>query len=527
MAGLLAIALLALIIGLALRFEPLVYLFYALVGVYLANRLWLGRSLRALRGSRVIGRARAHGDSDTSAFLGDRVEVTLSVRNDGVLPLAWAIVEEQLPPGLRSVGAARWALSLAPRERRTLHYQLFCGHRGYYPIGPLVASGGTPWEAERGARTLVPVNYFTVYPHIVPLEQLGLPSRLPLGARRSPNLLLPDPSRLVGVRDYQAGDRLRDIHWRASARLGTLQVKKFEPSRPLQVALFLDLDEAAYDFRTRERASELAIVVAASLAAHIVEQRQAVGLITNGRDPLAETRPADPTAPLPPPDAAARDGRTARAPSPDAPAPLNGAPPDDTPPEPSPRQARLALTDRLTAAPQPAAPARRRVVVTDPYSPLSLPEETYDEEASVYIDGPLTTRPPAPPVVVPIHDGQAHLAMVLTVLARITLREALEDDPHATSTGAPPLPFTRLIRRRAAGLPWGTTLILIAAAPTEELLPTMLHLRRAGFSPLAIFVQPPRLATDLDAATVRAAGLPAYEVYDEAMLNQLQLALTG
>jgi uncharacterized protein (DUF58 family) len=525
MAGLLAVALLALIAGLALRFEPLVYLFYALVGVYLANRFWLGRSLRALRGGRVIGRDRERGDSDTSAFLGDRVEVTLPLRNDGLLPLAWAVVEEHLPPGLRSVGEARWALSLAPRERRTLHYQLFCGHRGYYPIGPLVASGGTPWEAERSPRTLAPVSYFTVYPHIVPLEQLGLPSRLPLGARRSRNLLLPDPSRLVGVREYQAGDRLRDIHWRASARLGVLQVKKFEPSRPLQVALFLDLDEAAYDFRTRERASELAIVVAASLAAHVIEQRQAVGLVTNGRDPLAEARAVDLTAPPPPPDGLGSVPRSGAA-APGESEPAGGAAPDATAAV-APRHAPLVLTDRLTAAPAPATPARRRVMITDPYSPLSLPEETYDEEASVYIDGPLTTRPPAAPVVVPVHDGQAHLAIVLTVLARIALRETPEDGRRIDPAAAPPLPFTRMVRRRAAGLPWGTTLVFITAAPTEELLPTMLHLRRAGFSPLAIFVQPPRLATDLDAATVRAAGLPAYEVYDEAMLNQLQLAVTG
>ena len=65
---------------------------------------------------------------------------------------------------------------------------------------------------------------------------------------------------------------------------------------------------------------------------------------------------------------------------------------------------------------------------------------------------------------------------------------------------------------------------LSEGAPTEDLLPTMLHLRRAGFTPLAIFVQPTRLATELDAAAVRAAGFPAFEVFDEGMLNQLQLA---
>jgi hypothetical protein len=192
----------------------------------------------------------------------------------------------------------------------------------------------------------------------------------------------------------------------------------------------------------------------------------------------------------------------------------------------STRRSALTLTDRLVAASKPAAPAARRVVVTDPYSPLTLPEATYDEEGSVYIDGPVSSVPPAAPVVVPVHDGHAHLSILLTVLARIALREAPAEGA-AAATMAPALPFTRMVRRRAAGLPWGTTLVLIAAAPTEDLLPTMLHLRRAGFSPLAIFVQPTRLATELDAAAVRAAGFPAFEVFDEGMLNQLQLATRG
>jgi hypothetical protein len=166
------------------------------------------------------------------------------------------------------------------------------------------------------------------------------------------------------------------------------------------------------------------------------------------------------------------------------------------------------------------------VVVTDPYSPLTLPEATYDEEASIYIDGPITSAPPAAPVAVPVHDGHGHLAILLTVLARIALREAPAEGANMPAV-APALPFCRMVRRRAAGLPWGTTIVLITAAPTEELLPTMFHLRHAGFSPLAIFVQPTRLATELDAAAVRAAGFPAFEVFDEGMLNQLQLAARG
>jgi hypothetical protein len=248
------------------------------------------------------------------------------------------------------------------------------------------------------------------------------------------------------------------------------------------------------------------------VAVHIVEQRQAVGLFSNGRDPLGERRAADPTAPTP--------GAMAGAADPLADEPL---PPPVASDEPSLVLASLPATDRLTAAAMPAPP-RRNVLATDPFAPPSLPEETYDEDASIFIDGPALTGPPAAPVVAPIHDGRGHLSSLLTILARITLRESPRERPDAEPAELAPLPFTRLVRRRAAGLPWGTTVVLIAAAPTPDLLPTMLHLRHAGFSPLAIFVQPPRLATDLDAGTIRTAGFPAYDVYDEGMLTRLQLA---
>jgi uncharacterized protein (DUF58 family) len=503
MAGLLAIALLALLLGLALRYDPLVYLFYVLVGIFLLNRLWLRRSRRALRGRRqlsISGGGRPAGGSDHSAFIGDRVTVTIEIVNQGRLPLAWAAVRERLPTALRPVEPASWTISLGPGARQRHQYTLVCARRGYYPIGPLTAAGGTPWEAERQEGVLAALIYFTVYPLIIPLDRLGLPSRLPLGARRSLNPLLPDPSRLSGIRDYQPGDRLRDVHWRATARTGHLQVKLYQPSQPLQVALFLDLDSHAYDFRTRERASELAIVVAASLAAHVVGERQAVGLYCNGRDPLEASSPATPPPAEAPP--AAGTGR----------------------PVPPPMVPAVALpaTDRLIASASLLPPPRpRRLLATDPFAPPALPEETYDEDASSYFDGPAVSGAPAAPLVVPVRDGRGHLATLLTLLARVSLREGVSEGN--TTPGQVPLPFGRLVRRRSAGLPWGTTLILITAAASDELLPLMLQLRHQGYSPLVILVQSEQLTEGPTAATLRAAGLNAYAVYDEARLHELPL----
>ncbi len=105
-------------------------------------------------------------------------------------------------------------------------------------------------------------------------------------ALRHTQPIFEDPSRVRGKRDYVSGDSLRRIDWKATAALGRLQVKQFEPSIALETAIVLNLNRDEYDYHTRDEATELAIVIAASLANWIVAQRQAIGLYVNGTDPI-------------------------------------------------------------------------------------------------------------------------------------------------------------------------------------------------------------------------------------------------
>jgi uncharacterized protein (DUF58 family) len=127
-------------------------------------------------------------------------------------------------------------------------------------------------------------TYLTVYPKIVPIEKLGLPSRSPFGSLKSRAIIYEDPARVVGVRDYQRGDSLRKVNWKVSASLGRLQVKKMEPAITLDTLIFLNLNVEEYDLAYADGATEMAITVAASIASHLVELRQPVGLISNGQD---------------------------------------------------------------------------------------------------------------------------------------------------------------------------------------------------------------------------------------------------
>ena len=120
--------------------------------------------------------------------------------------------------------------SLALRGRKTVHYQLRCNMRGYYQIGPLVLETGDLFGLHRRWRVLTHPHFVLVYPEVVPLEGYGLASRRPIGEVRMVHRLYEDPTRIAGVRAYQAGDPLNRVHWRATARTGQLHSKVYEPS---------------------------------------------------------------------------------------------------------------------------------------------------------------------------------------------------------------------------------------------------------------------------------------------------------
>lgn len=72
---------------------------------------------------------------------------------------------------------------------------------------------------------------------------------------------LEDTSQVVGVREYQRGDRLNRIDWRATARTGSLKSKEFpRPSGP-ELSIYLDCCREHY----QEADFEAAVAVAASL----------------------------------------------------------------------------------------------------------------------------------------------------------------------------------------------------------------------------------------------------------------------
>ena len=249
---------------------------YVLFAVYALAKFWSYRNLQDIRCERGF---------TERALIGDVVDVMVRLENPGFLPCPWIQVRDRLPVELISPPVFETLLSLRPRERRNLSYRLSCRQRGWFAIGPLTVTMGDVLGLNTRRRVFSSSVRLTVYPRILALDELGFPSKSPFGHLRSQQPLYEDPSRVVGIRAYQSGDSLRSINWKASASSGNLQVRKLEPAMTLETVILLNVDLPEFERRSAYAAAERAIVVAASVANHLVAVRQEVGLLTNGVDP--------------------------------------------------------------------------------------------------------------------------------------------------------------------------------------------------------------------------------------------------
>lgn len=277
-------AMFLLLVAVVFNLGLLAYSMYALLGVIALSRLAVNGWSGNLSAVREVSREKIK--------IGDATAVVIVLENRHWLPIPWLLVEDLLPrralvhspPNLQIAGRRLQLVSFRGRSRKTITYQLKANCRGYYQLGPLVAETGDVFGLYRRYQVLSDPAYLLVVPEVIPLEGFDIASRRPIGEVRMTHRLFEDPTRIAGVRAYEAGDPLNRVHWRATARTGVLHSKVYEPSSIAGATLLLDFHEKSFAAEDEPVRSELAVTAAASVAGAIFQMGQQVGLVTNGRD---------------------------------------------------------------------------------------------------------------------------------------------------------------------------------------------------------------------------------------------------
>jgi uncharacterized protein (DUF58 family) len=247
---------------------------------------WWRFGLRAVKYQRTL--AASH------VAFGDEIALEIVVENAKPLPLVWLEIFDEVPDRLEIRGVKtetgdapgrrvmRSSFSVGPYERIRRRHTVVCNARGWYRFGPATLQTGDPFGVTRRHALVANTVDLIVYPEVRPLADFALPSDLPIGDATPIRPLFDDPFVVEGIRPYQAGDHPRQLHWRASARTGTLQSKRYE--RTASPALMIALDANTFEHFWEGFDSdllEMSVSVAASIAADALARGRQVGLISN------------------------------------------------------------------------------------------------------------------------------------------------------------------------------------------------------------------------------------------------------
>ncbi len=279
------IAVIILIISLALHQVPLalIALLFILTGG--VSRLWNKYCLRRVEYKRRL--------SQNQVFFGEEVVLEIEVSNRKPLPLPWLKIEDELPQKLVLL---KGKASTSHEDRVTLtnifpigmyhrvkrRFPIKCPLRGAFVFGPTRLQSGDLFGFFRRDMEVGQLDYLLVYPRLVPLEKLGIPSQQLFGDIRLKHHLFQDPVLTAGVREYHSGDALKRIHWKSTARLGRLQTKIYEPTTTIDISVFLDVRTLrAHLWGSSYQLQELGIITAASLSQYALNAGFRVGLYVN------------------------------------------------------------------------------------------------------------------------------------------------------------------------------------------------------------------------------------------------------
>ncbi|MEP7040396.1 MAG: DUF58 domain-containing protein [Chloroflexota bacterium] len=286
MGGWLALAAVMVAIGGLASAPGLFIVAAATIGYGSLTRVWSRYGMGRVEYERSLG--------TTRAIAGDTVPLDVTIWNRKPLPLPWIAAEDLVTEGIgvrerpsmerdderlgRRVLTNAWALTWF--ERVVRHFHLDAARRGLYEFGPVRLRVRDILGRDAGGGEVAADEMLLVGPRTVPLSLRGYDAA-PLGERRARRSLHADPALYGGVRPFQPGDSMRQVHWRASARLGATVSRRFEPARGREVVIALDvqtIEGPHWEMTYHDATFEGLCVAAASLARQLLAQGASCGI---------------------------------------------------------------------------------------------------------------------------------------------------------------------------------------------------------------------------------------------------------
>ncbi|ASA78705.1 DUF58 domain-containing protein [Thermococcus sp. 5-4] len=209
---------------------------------------------------------------------GTELEIVLRIKSHERIPTLK--ITEDIPPGLELVeGQKEYVLSLKPGEEREIRYRVRV-KRGIHEFNWVRLSYRDPFGFFKVDKAVEVYSEIVGVPIItdVPTPYSTKGTKITVGPLPSPRV--GEGVEFHAVREYQPGDPLKIINWKATARTGRIMANEYESERKVDVVFIVD---ASY---TGDLVFDHLVRAAASLMLNALNNGTSFGLLLSEEVPL-------------------------------------------------------------------------------------------------------------------------------------------------------------------------------------------------------------------------------------------------
>jgi uncharacterized protein (DUF58 family) len=213
---------------------------------------------------------------------------TVRLRLDNVsrLPSGVLLMEDVLPYALG--GRPRFVLDkIEPRGVREVTYPVSSDVRGRFPVGPLSVRLTDPFGLCELTRSFADSDELVVTPVVSRLPAVRLGGDWAGGGESTARSVSSSGTDDAATREYRHGDDLRKVHWRSTARVGELMVRREEQPFQSRATLLLDGRAPAHRGDGPGSSFEWAVSATASIGVALSRSGFALSLLRESGQALA------------------------------------------------------------------------------------------------------------------------------------------------------------------------------------------------------------------------------------------------
>lgn len=265
------------------KLASMLFMIATILGIYLLLSRFNG--IHQARGTRTI----ANAQQKTFDY-GTTLSVTLRLRFPGFWPVLYVSIRDHLRKQNKTYQTFDFSLvpnSFLPKWKKEgeVTYETPSLTRGRYHFGKTVCSTGDIFSFFEHQGTIHLEDTFRVLPQTVHIPNWNWFDQIHNGTLFYYNTsgALRETTQIDGIREYVYGDRLSQVHWKATAKTGSWKSIDYVKESQSQTFIVLDQQKDAYP---SEEAFERAVSAAASLIEYGGQNHRPFGMLCTGPSPV-------------------------------------------------------------------------------------------------------------------------------------------------------------------------------------------------------------------------------------------------